>query len=161
MNWLDILITISLVASLIGGLAMGFIRGFIALIGLVAGIIVAGKFYDGLAAHLGFIHHENTAGIIAFAIIFIATMFLAAIIAQILHKVITRIMLGWLDHLLGGLTGLLAGALSWGLLLALWAKFFGGATLESSLFAPFMAAKFPLVLTLLPPEFDSVREFFR
>jgi membrane protein required for colicin V production len=70
-------------------------------------------------------------------------------------------MLGWLDRLLGGLAGLLTGALAWGLLLALWAKFFGDASLESSLIAPTLVSGFPVVLSLLPQEFDSVRELFR
>ena len=161
MNWLDIVIVISLVASLVGGLAMGLIRGFLAVIGLVAGIIVAGQLYGNLAANLSFINHEGAASIVAFVIIFMAIMLITAIIAQVLRTIIARIMLGWLDRLLGGITGLLASVLIWGIILALWAKFFGGDTLESSFIAPFLAAKLPLVLALLPPEFDSVREFFR
>lgn len=161
MNWLDILIIVSLAAAVIGGLATGFIRSLFTLIGLIAGIVLAGRMYGGLATRLSFIHHEGAANIVAFVLIFIAILLLAAIAAQILRTVIARAMLGWLDRLAGGLIGLLIGALAWGLLLALWAKFLGGAALEKSLFAPFLAAKLPLVLSLLPSEFNSVREFFR
>ncbi len=161
MNWLDVLIIISLIASFVGGLATGLIRSFLALIGVIAGIFVAGHLYSNLATHLNFIHHEGAASIIAFALIFLCIMLIATIIAQFLRKVVTRIWLGWLDRLLGGFAGLFAGAMLWGLLLALWAKFFGEATLDNSFVAPFLVAKIPLVLALLPAQFDSIREFFR
>jgi len=162
MNWLDILIIISLIISLVGGLVTGFIRSLLATIGIIAGIIIAGYLYSDLAAHLSFINHEGTANVLAFAFLFCATLLLTAIVGQIMRMIVIRIMLlEWLDRLLGGIAGLFAGIIFWGFLMALWAKFFGGSALESSLFAPFLATKFPLVLTLLPPEFDSVREFFR
>jgi len=160
MNWLDIVILLSLGASLVGGLVTGFIRGFLAIIGLIAGIIVAGRLYGDLTIHLGFIQHDGAAKAVAFATIFFAIMLITAIITIILRAVITSIMLGWLDKLLGGITGLLVGVLVCGLLLTLWAKFFGGAVLENSYLAPYLVAKIPLVLSLLPAEFDSVKEFF-
>ena len=161
MSWLDILILISLVASFAGGMASGFLRSLLTLIGIMAGIFVAGRWYGNLAAHLGFITHEGAANTVAFALIVLFIMLIAAVIAQILRTIVARIWLGWLDRLLGGLTGLFIGALFWGFLLALWAKFFGEAALESSLTAPFLVAKFPLVLALLPVQFDSVKDFFR
>ena len=161
MNWFDLIIVISLVISLVSGLVMGFIRSALALIGLVAGIVIAGRLYDNLATGLKFIHHDGAASIVAFVIIFLAVVILTAIIAKVLRKVISYSMLGWLDHLLGGIAGLLVGALSWGIVLALWAKFLGGGAFENSLVASFLATKFPLVLALLPPEFEAIKEFFR
>lgn len=161
MSWLDVLIALTLVASFVGGLATGFLRGLLTLIGLIAGIVIAGRLYSDLATHLSFIHHDGAASVVAFAIIFLATMLLAAIIAQILRAVIARVMLGCLDRFLGGVMGLLSGALFWGLILALWAKFFGGDTLGHSLLAPFLATKFPPILAMLPSEFDVIKEFFR
>jgi membrane protein required for colicin V production len=160
MNWLDILIIITLVVGVVGGMATGLIKGALSLVGLILGIIVAGRLYDDLAVRLTFIHSEAAANIAAFAIILLIIILLTAIVSQVLRAVVANIMLGWLDRLLGGLMGLLIGMISWGALLALWARFFGGGVLESSFLAPILAAKFPLVLALLPPEFDSVREFF-
>ncbi len=160
MNWLDVLIIITLVVGVIGGLATGFIRGILSLVGLIAGIALAGRLYDDLAVRLTFIHNEAAAGMLAFALILFIVILITAIVAQILKAVVANIMLGWLDHLLGAIIGLLIGAIAWGALLALWARFFGGGALESSFLAPILASRFPLVLALLPPEFDTVRGFF-
>ena len=160
MNWLDILIIITLAAAFIGGLATGIVRGVLALVGLIVAILLAGRTYAALAPRLTFIHSEAAADIAAFALIFLAVMLITAIISQLLRAVVAGIMLGWLDRLLGAALGLLIGVLAWGLLLTLWAKFFGGGALQTSVIAPFLVDKFPLVLALLPQEFDSVRGFF-
>ena len=160
MNWLDILILLSLIISVIGGIFTGLIRGVISLLGLIAGIIIAGRLYPTFAPALTFIHTEAAANVVSFALIFLFVLIVAGLIGAVLHFIVTGITLGWLDHLLGGLTGLIGAALMWGLLLALWAKFFGGAALQQSLIAPVLVEKIPLVLALLPPEFATVRGFF-
>ncbi len=160
MTWLDIIILLSLLISVVGGLFTGLIRGVISLLGLIAGIIIAGRLYPTFAPAFTFIHTAAWANIASFAAIFLVVMIVAGLIATTLHYIVTGIKLGWLDHLLGGLTGLLTGVIFWGLLLALWAKFFGGSALQQSLIAPVLVEKFPLVLALLPPEFNSVRGFF-
>ena len=49
-----------------------------------------------------------------------------------------------------------------GALLAAWVKFFGaGETIIQSILAGFLLDNFPLVLGLLPQEFDAVRSFFQ
>ena len=46
-------------------------------------------------------------------------------------------------------------------ILAVWVKYVGaGGTIEGSFMAGFFLDSFPIVLGLLPKEFDSVREFF-
>ena len=160
MNWLDILIVISVLAGFVAGLATGIVRGLLGLAGVIFGIILAGRMYRGLAPHLTFINSEAAANLAAFAIIFLAVMLVTALVSMLLRAVVAGIMLGWLDRLLGGALGLLIALISWALLLTLWAKYFGGSALQSSLIAPILVARFPLVLALLPPEFDSVRAFF-
>ena len=159
MNWLDIIVLISLLISVVGGLFTGFIHGVISLLGLIVAIVLAGRLYPVFAPAFTFIHTQGWANIASFAAIFLVVMVVTGLIAVVLHYLITSIKLGWLDHLLGSLVGLLTGVLLWGLLLALWAKFFGGGALQQSLIAPVLVDKFPLILALLPPEFDSVRSF--
>jgi membrane protein required for colicin V production len=160
MNWLDIIILISLVASVIGGIATGLIRGLVSLAGLIIGIILAGRFYLTVAGWFGFISNKDIANIIAFGLILFVIMILAGIIGKALHAIASAILLGWLDHLAGGFIGLVMAFISWGTLLALWAHFFGGDAIANSAIAQVMLDKFPLVLALLPSQFDSVREFF-
>ena len=67
MNWLDIVIIVLLAIQFFTGLTTGFIRGLLSLIGLVAGIILAGQFYTQLAGALTFIHDDRWADFAAFA----------------------------------------------------------------------------------------------
>jgi membrane protein required for colicin V production len=160
MNWLDILILITLAASVIGGLTTGIVRGLVNLAGLILGIFLAGLYYETVAGWLGFISNADIAKTAAFVLIVAVVMIIAGLVGALLHKLISAVLLGWLDHLLGGVLGLLVGAIAWGALLALWAKFFNADAVSGSAIAKILLDKFPLVLALLPPGFDSVKNFF-
>ena len=161
MNWLDILILITLAASVIGGLATGLVRGVVNLAGLILGIFLAGMYFETVGGWLGFIHNADVAKTVAFIAIIVVVMILAGLVGGLLHKIISGIMLGWLDRLLGALLGLLIGALFWGVMLALWVKFFNADAVSGSALAKILLEKFPLVLNLLPSSFDSVKNFFK
>lgn len=162
MNWLDIVILVILVISVLSGLKVGIIRGVLSLTGLIVGVILAGRFYADLATELTFIQQENIARIAAFAIILIGIMIVAGIVASVLKWVTSAIMLGWVDHLGGAVFGLVMGALFCGAILAIWAGLLGvsGPIAESGL-ARFLLDKFPIVLALLPDEFDKIRPFLQ
>jgi membrane protein required for colicin V production len=160
MNWLDILILITLVASVIGGLATGFMRGIVNLAGLILGIFLAGIYYGTVAGWLGFIHNADAANTVAFIGIIAVVMIVAGLVGGLLHRIIAGILLGWLDHLLGAVLGLLIGAVAWGALLAIWVKYFNADAVSGSALAKILLDKFPLVLNLLPSSFDSVKNFF-
>lgn len=161
MNWLDILILVALVFSFIAGLTTGIVRGAVNLVGLIVGIILAGKFYTNVAGWLGFIHDTNISNIIGFVLILVVVMIIAGLVGGLLRKLVSAIMLGWLDHLLGGILGLLIGAITLGALLALWVKFFSPNVVSDSAIAKILLEKFPLVLNLLPSSFNSVKNFFK
>jgi membrane protein required for colicin V production len=160
MNWLDILIIVCLVASAIGGLKTGIIRGLSGFLGLILGIFLAGLWYERVGGWLGFIHNESIANVIAFILVLVVVMAVIGLLGSLLHKIASSIMLGWLDHVIGGILGLLIGAVAWGAFLALWVKFFSNGIVGDSWLAEFLLDKFPLVLALLPASFDSVRNFF-
>ena len=163
MNWLDIVLIIVIAVPTLIGLKMGIIKAILSLAGLIVGIILAGRYYTALAEHLTFISEPNLAGIVAFAIIFIGVMIVTGIITSILKNIFKAIMLGWVNHLGGAIFGLLLGATFCGALLTIWAKFLGivGGPIAESALAIFLLNYFPLVLGLLPEEFDSVRSFFQ
>ena len=72
------------------------------------------------------------------------------------------VMLGWVNRLGGAAFGFVLGAVFCSALLAIWAKFLGvdGPIAESSL-AALLLDRFPIILALLPSEFDAVRSFFQ
>ena len=163
MNWLDIVIIIVLVIQLFTGLTTGLIRGLLSLIGLVAGLVLAGQFYPSLAGVLTFIPDEKWAEVAAFAIILFAVWLIALLLARLLEAAIKGLMLGWFNALAGAVLGLIIGAISIGAALAVWIKFFGGdPVISNSMLATFLLDKFPIVLGLLPGSFgDTIRGFFK
>jgi membrane protein required for colicin V production len=160
MNWLDIVILIYLGISVISGLMQGLIRTVFSIVGVIVGIFLASHFYKQLGDILTFISNKDAANIVAFAIILLAVMGIAALIAWILRAFIKKIMLGWVDRVGGAVLGLLLGALSVSAFLAIIVKYTSAGFIIDSKLAGFFLDKFPLILGLLPSEFDVIRKFF-
>ena len=162
MNWLDIVIAIILVINLLVGLKAGLIKMVISLAGLVLAIFLAGRYYLSLAGRLTFISSDRAANVVAYVAILIGVMVVAAIVAWLLSKLASAIMLGWLNHLGGAILGVIMAGFFVGAILAIWAKYGGGGTtINNSFLGAFLVDKFPLVLALLPGEFDTIRSFFK
>lgn len=162
MNWLDIVIMAAVGISAFIGVRKGIIKVAFTLVGLVVGVILAGRYYAPFSQWLSFIPWAGLAKVAAFAIIFIGVMVLATVLARLLKQAVSAIMLGWANHLVGGILGFVVGAMFCGAFLAMWVKFLGvtGAIAESNL-APILLDRFPRVLALLPGEFGTVRSFFQ
>jgi len=161
-NWLDIVVLVLIVVPTVAGLKTGVIKAVVSLAGVIIGIILAGRYHAALGEQLTFISQANIANIVAFAIILLAAMIAAAIIATLLHKIASMMLLGWANHLGGAILGLLLGGLFCGAILAIWVKFLGaGDTITGSVLATFLLEQFPFILSLLPDKFDSIRSFFQ
>jgi membrane protein required for colicin V production len=162
MNWLDIVILVVLAVATLSGLIIGLVSAALSLAGIIVGIMLAGRYYLAFSQHLGFISSENVAQIVAFAIILVGVIIIALVLALVLRWAFSLVRLSWLDHLGGAVFGLAAGLLFCGAVLAIWVKFVGiGATVSGSALASFLLEHFPVVLGLLPAEFDAVRSFFQ
>jgi membrane protein required for colicin V production len=162
MNWLDIVIIVILAIGVFMGLKTGLIKMVITLAGLILAIFLAGRLYQALADKMTFISSEKAAQILAYIIILVLVMIAAAVVAWLLSKIVSAILLGWLNRLGGAIFGLLIGAIFMGAILAIWAEYGGGTgTISHSWLGKLLVDKFPLVLALLPGEFDSIRSFFK
>ncbi len=162
MNWLDIVIIVLIIISTLIGLRVGMIKAVLSLAGVIVGIILAGRYNAALAEQLSFIPQANLARIVAFAIILVGVMLIAAVIARLLSSLISAVMLGWLNHLGGAVFGLVMGAILCSALLAIWAKFIGVAgPIAGSTLAAILLDRLPLVLALLPDEFGAIRSFLQ
>lgn len=160
MNWLDTVIIVAIAITTFIGLKIGLIKAVLSLVGLIVGVILARLFYIPLSEQLSFIPQAALAKIAAFAIIMIGVMIIAGVLAMVLKWITSVIMLGWVNRIGGAVFGLLLGALLGGAVLALWVKFFGaGEVITDSVLATILS-QFPLVLGLMPAEFDSIRSFF-
>ncbi len=161
MYWLDIAIIVAIAIAILIGLRIGIIRAVLSLAGLIVGVILAGRYYLPLSQQLSFIPYENAAKVVAFAIILIGVMVIAGVLASLLKWAASAIMLGWVNRLGGAVFGLFLGAIFCGALLAIWVKFFDIAAISESNLAAILLDRLPVVLALLPDEFDAVRSFFR
>jgi len=162
MNWLDIVLIVVLAAATFLGLKTGIIKMALSLAGIVVGIFLAGRFHVPLANQLTFISQPGVAKIVAFAIILVGVMAIAAVLAFFLKWAASAMMLSWVNNLGGAVFGLALGALLCGALLAIWVKWLGaGSAVTESILAAVFLDKFPMVLGLLPSEFDAVRSFFQ
>ena len=161
MNWLDVIVVIAIVIFTFLGLRMGIIKAVLSLAGLIVGVVLAGRYYVPFSGGLTFISSDNVAKIVAFAIILIGVMVVARVVAGLLKRVVSMLMLGWIDRVGGAIFGLVLGATLCGALLAIWIKYLGMAdAIADSALAFLLLDRLPMVLALLPGEFDGVRSFF-
>jgi membrane protein required for colicin V production len=161
MNWLDIVIIVVAVLLGIAGLRQGIIRTVFGIAGLIGGIVLAGRYYGGLAALLS-PAGATWANIAAYAIILLATLLVAGVIGHLVAKLVHFAALGWLDRLVGFILGIVIGGLLCAAVLAIVGKYYPGAeaVISQSVIAKFLMEQFPLLLALLPAEFDFIRDFF-
>ena len=161
MNWLDIVIIVVIAISAFIGLRIGIIKAVLSLAGLIVGVMLAGHYYVPLSEQLSdIIPQANVAEIVAFAIILVGIMVIASVLASLLKWVASVIMLGWVNRAGGAFLGLVLAAIFCSALLAIWVKFFGSGLVTEAFLASVLLDKFPLILGLLPSEFDAIRSFF-
>lgn len=162
MNWIDIVLVIAIAISALIGMKKGVIGIALTLAGLVLGVFLAGRYYILLSQYLSFISHAGLVKVAAFAIIFIGVMVIAGVLARLLGKIASAIMMGWANRIGGGVLGGILGAIFCGAFLAMWVKFLGMTqVIAESRIAPILLNQFPRVLALLPGEFDAIRFFFQ
>ena len=162
MSWLDIIVLAVIAFAALFGFKAGIIKAVLSLAGVVGGVVLAGHYYAPLSEQLTFISQPGVAKIVAFAIILAGVVIIAAIIAAVLRWVTSLMMLGWVNRLGGAIFGLLMGGVICGALLAAWVKFIGmNGVIGDSVLAQTLLDYFPLVLALLPGEFDAIRSFFQ
>ena len=161
MSWIDVIVVIAIAIFTFLGLRMGIIKAVLSLAGLIVGVVLAGRYYVPFSEGLTFISSANVAKIVAFAVILIGVMVIARVVAGLLRRVVSMLMLGWVDRVGGAIFGLVLGAILCGALLAIWISYLGEAdVIRDSGLARILLDRFPMVLALLPGEFDGVRSFF-
>ncbi len=162
MNWVDVVIIVVGLVFAFVGLSQGFIRMAFSAAGLVLGIILAGRYYESLANILSS-SGADWARIAAFIIIIIVTMVVAGVIGTLIQKLVSALLLGWIDRGLGFIIGAGIGLIVCAAVLTIIEKYasgIAGDAISDSTVAKFVIEQFPLLLALLPAEFDFVRNIF-
>jgi membrane protein required for colicin V production len=162
MNWLDIVIIVLIAVPAVLGLMAGVVKALFITVGVIVGVVLAGRLSDSLGGALTFISNPGTAKVVAFAFILIAVIIIAIVLAKVVKWALSAVMLGWVNRLVGAILGAFLGFVFCGAMLTMWVKFLGfSGVFENSLLAGVLLNGFPIVLGLLPSEFHSVRSFFQ
>ena len=164
MNWLDFAIIFVIIGFVVGAYAAGLIRDAVTLVAAILGIVVAGLLYDDLAADiLVFMNDEDAAQAISFLILVGAVYLFGQIIALMLSRTASLLMLGWADHAGGAVFGFLKGLIVVQALLIVLAAYpslgMKDAVAGSQL-APYFVDDVDVLLWVLPDNFDSRVERF-
>lgn len=124
MSIVDIILLICFVPALINGIRKGFISQVISIISLIAGVWVSYEFASVVGEWIGqYIEaSENVLKIIAFAVIMIGVFFLLGLLGKLLEGIISFVMLGWINKLLGAAFALLKAGLIVGLVIMLFSS---------------------------------------
>ena len=163
MNTLDALLLVVLVMCAALGLYWGLIRQMLAVVGLIAGIVLATRYGGRVADSLtSFISNDMATQVLGFLFVLIAVSAAASLLATILRRSVGLLFLGWADHLLGGLLGLFQGALACTVILMVMAlapsERFASALADSRI-VPWLAwAGSVALLPFLPDSFHAAAQ---
>lgn len=112
MTLVDWAVVIIMLSAVIAGMAQGFFRSICSLGGIVLGLAVASWNYGRLASiFLPLFRYAAIANTIAFLLIALLVMALAALLGNLLAKAFRIIGLGWLDGIAGAIFGFFQGVL--------------------------------------------------
>ena len=115
-GWLDVVLGILLLVLVTMGFVKGLVRELIGFVVVIVGIILAARWYEPVAALFGkLVKNAAVANFLGFILIFLAVFVAGAVLAGLLTKAMKGT-LGFADHLLGGIIGLLEGVLVGGAL---------------------------------------------
>jgi len=164
MGWLDIVLIIAVSVPVLLGFRRGLVKTVAPVAGTVVAVLLALRFYGPLAEQLSaWLDSPTQCKVAAFAIIFILVIVAALLLASLIRRFLSLVLLGWVDNLGGAVLGLAIGALIPAALLTLAVRFYpSGAedAVRDSSVASFLVDRFANVLTLLPDRMDAVRQFF-
>jgi membrane protein required for colicin V production len=110
MTLVDWIIVVVIAMAVLGGMARGFFRSAFSLAGLILGLALASWNYWRVAAILKpLIHSDEVANAVAFLVIALVVMAVAAIVGAMLAKMFEKVGLGCLDRLAGAVFGFVEG----------------------------------------------------
>jgi membrane protein required for colicin V production len=165
MTWIDAALAVVLLFFIVTAFQNGFIRETISIAAAIAGVVLAGFFYQDLSdAFLGSIDNETTKNVVSFLIIFAGITILGQLVAILVHPAIVIMQLGIADQLLGAGFGALKGFVIVEALLILmvtYPRYDMDQRIDDSEFAPRVLKLSEPLLKILPSEFDASVEVFK
>jgi membrane protein required for colicin V production len=163
MNWLDLVILLTLAWFTIAGATAGVAREAITLVAMLLGVVLAGLFCDALATDIHLMStSDRVAHVIAFGAIFFAVYGAGQIAVVLLKEPLAALALP-LEHAGGLLLGLAKGIVLLEAGLFLFARYQFEPiviAMDGSLLTPFFLRGIPFLLPLLPSGFGQAVHAF-
>lgn len=158
MTPLDWLLIAILAFSAIQAFMRGLVLELFSLAGLICGILLAAWNYSRVAAKLsGIISNPAAASVVAFLLIAVGVMVLAAILGRIIHASAHAIGLGFFNRMGGAAFGLARGALlGLAILMAVTAFLPTAEWLKNSRLAPYFLAGSHAVSFVVPHDLEQL-----
>ncbi len=155
-TWLDLLLCGILVAALVVGLIKGLIREVLGLVAVVLGLILAGQYYENLAAVLrSIIVNREVDYFISFLLIFVVVVTIGWILGGFMSRA-AKGPLKFFNHVLGGAFGILKGFVICGVVvLALVVFSVERPTVVRSWIAPYALYVTDGIIQLVPQELKA------
>jgi membrane protein required for colicin V production len=111
-NWLDLVLGVTLLVSVVSGLKDGFVKTCIGFFASILGLVMGLQYYRQVGVSLRpYIHTVSHANLAGFLIIFFGISILGAVAAVILRRFVREIHLGGVDRIAGGAFGVVRGIL--------------------------------------------------
>ena len=165
MNWLDAAIIAAIIWFTFSAFQAGFIRETVTIMAAILGVVLAGIFYKDLADDvLLFIDNDTLARIVAFASIFGVTALAGQVLALVLKPTVALLQLGVFDQLAGAAFGFLKAMIFIEIFLVLfitYPKWDLDKTIDESTFGSLIIDKTPVLVKVLPDEFEAQVDDFR
>lgn len=166
MSTLDTVLVVVIVFCGLLGIYWGFIRQVLSVVGLLAGLVLASRYGGRVADWLSsFIINQTLVQALGFLLVLIAVSATVSLLATVLRRFVGLLFLGWLDHAIGGVLGLVQGVLLCTVILLVAAVFptdaFATALAASRVAPQLVRVVGSLVLVFLPAPFHlAVQQLF-
>jgi membrane protein required for colicin V production len=156
LNSLDIILIVILLVTLVLGLIKGLVRQIIGIIAVVAGLILAANYYPRLSPLFQrFLSSVLVANFLGFLLIF-GSVLLAGWLLGLLFSKLMKGPLAFINHVLGGVLGLVKGVLICGVLVfALLIFEVRKDALAGSRLAPFCFQVTRVIVNLIPRDLKA------
>ena len=165
MTWVDVGIVVIFLFFIVTAFSSGLVREIISTGATIAGMVLAGLFYQNIAdSLLSSIDNATTAAVIAFLIIFLGITLAGQLLAMVVHPAITVLQLGMADQFLGAAFGVVKAFVIIEVLLVLFVtypRYDLDTRINDSQFASTMLKMSQPIVKVLPVIFEKKVDAFK
>lgn len=152
MNWVDVVILAAVTIAVVAGLFRGAVRTVFSAAGIVVGFLVASRESGAVGVLLERLVRPELAAVLGFVAVFFGIAVAFTLAGALFRKVLSGLMLGWLDRIAGAALGLLQAAVALGVLALVVEGFGSFPAARSSVTYPYALEAGAVLLRVIPQD---------